>query len=423
MISGSDAQSIGARIRDKRRERGLQQGQLAHPELSDSYISLLEAGKRQASPEVLELLAAKLGCSVLELTHGISPTQVHEIETALVAARLLLEEGKAALARDGYARLLEHPALAGLADQRRAAELGLALAAEAEGDLETAIATLMRMDEHDVDAAVALARCLMRRGDFSRAVQVAEAVVDGPAAPSWNERRVALGAMLLSVYRERGDLLRARSWAEQLQQAAVQAGTVQAQMSACWGQAVVALEAACDEEAVALVERALALCPPMAEAPVRARAVAAHAEVLLVVRPDQAVQCRARLLIMQEELRWFDAPLQQAELAYLLARTELLGGRASEAAEQLDAIAPRAETLPPPLRVGYHLLAGQVMAALNQPEHARRAIDRARQYLDGEPATRSSAQGWSIAAQVLEDLGQQADSVAAWQRALECAGL
>jgi transcriptional regulator with XRE-family HTH domain len=53
---------VGERIKAIRRQRGLSQAQLAHPELSDSYVSLIESGKRTPTPAVLELLAQKLDC-------------------------------------------------------------------------------------------------------------------------------------------------------------------------------------------------------------------------------------------------------------------------------------------------------------------------------------------------------------------------
>ncbi|MFB9881825.1 hypothetical protein ACFFMN_28200 [Planobispora siamensis] len=284
-------------------------------------------------------------------------------------------------------------------------------------------ATWSRLDEHDVDAAVALARCFMRCGDFGQAVQVAEAVVDGPTPPVWSERFIALGAMLLSVYRERGDLLRARIWGAQLQQAAERVGTASAQMTALRARALLAVEEGREAEAVGLAEQALALCPAEAGVAVRVWAVMAWAEVVLAVWPTRASQCQARLLSLQQDMRGVDAQGQQAELACLLARAELLGGRVEQAAKHLQAIAARAETLPPLLRLGYHLLAGQVIAALEQPESARRVIDQVRQQLEGEPATRHSSQGWRLAAQVLAELGQVDDSVAAYQRALERTGL
>ncbi|PZG48138.1 transcriptional regulator, partial [Spongiactinospora gelatinilytica] len=50
----------------------MSQAQLAHPELSDSYVSLIESGKRTPTPAVLELLAGKLDCSLSYLVNGVT---------------------------------------------------------------------------------------------------------------------------------------------------------------------------------------------------------------------------------------------------------------------------------------------------------------------------------------------------------------
>ncbi|MDP9868995.1 MULTISPECIES: hypothetical protein [Streptosporangium] len=89
--------------------------------------------------------------------------------------------------------------------------------------------------------------------------------------------------------------------------------------------------------------------------PVRARAVMTQAEVLSAVQPSRAEQCRTQLLIMQKELRWSDAPVEQIELTYLSARAELLCGRPEGAAGQLSTVSARIEVLPRLLQPGHHL--------------------------------------------------------------------
>ena len=54
---------FGERLRQLRRAAGLSQTQLAGEDLSPSYVSLLETGKRQPSPDVVQTLALRLGCS------------------------------------------------------------------------------------------------------------------------------------------------------------------------------------------------------------------------------------------------------------------------------------------------------------------------------------------------------------------------
>lgn len=93
---------FGRAIRLLRAARGLQQRDVAQRAgLDASYVSLLEAEKRSASPEAVEAIAMALTVpiSVLRLLaadenelRGIAPPQAQELGLAL--ARLLAESGR-----------------------------------------------------------------------------------------------------------------------------------------------------------------------------------------------------------------------------------------------------------------------------------------------------------------------------------------
>lgn len=88
--------NTGRSIRILRAARGLQQQDLATlARLDASYVSLLESGKRKATPEALTALARALGVStaILELLgadsselRGIRPAQAKELGLALASA-------------------------------------------------------------------------------------------------------------------------------------------------------------------------------------------------------------------------------------------------------------------------------------------------------------------------------------------------
>lgn len=59
--------AIGQRIREARLRTGLSQTELAGVDISPSYVSLVEHGKRMPSREVLEVLSGRLGVDVREL--------------------------------------------------------------------------------------------------------------------------------------------------------------------------------------------------------------------------------------------------------------------------------------------------------------------------------------------------------------------
>ncbi|MFG1755738.1 helix-turn-helix domain-containing protein [Streptosporangium sandarakinum] len=427
VASTVDSSPIGWRIRKMRQQLGWTQERLAAPELSESYVSLIEAGKRTPTPAVLDLLAEKLGCALSYLTEGVTPEQIQEVELDLAAARMALDDGRAVEACDRYRRLLDSPALADLPRYQPAAGYGLALALEARGDLVGAISILVRMvppgiwsqlEEHDVDTAVALARCYLRHGDLRQAAQLAEGILASSTAEGWNERLVELGATLLTVYADRGDLLRARQWADELQQSARSVGTAHAMTVSWWAQAVAAVQDGRGEEAVACTEQALAACPERAEPKLRVRAVLMHAEVVLAVRPEEAERCRAQLLALQVELRGA-SHLERVECAYHLAHAELLCGRPEVAAHHLEDVLSRIEVAPRSLQLHSRLLAGQVMAALGKTKDAAGEVASARAFLVHEPPTRRTVRGWLTLAQVLEQLGDADGSIDAYKRVMD----
>ena len=79
-----------------RRRAGLSQGELAGVELSASYVSLLESGRRNPTTETLEILAGRLGCTVEYLVNGQDAEQADRLKLALSYADLALRNGEPA---------------------------------------------------------------------------------------------------------------------------------------------------------------------------------------------------------------------------------------------------------------------------------------------------------------------------------------
>ncbi|KEO84382.1 helix-turn-helix transcriptional regulator [Tumebacillus flagellatus] len=113
------AVQIGRNIRDRRKELGLTQGDLAKELFSVQSISLIERGKLKVSPEILSRLAERLQCSVDDLLvmHDLQEDWLDEllelvlrrksnnqIPEATEAAHTLYTE---ALARNAHRYLLE----------------------------------------------------------------------------------------------------------------------------------------------------------------------------------------------------------------------------------------------------------------------------------------------------------------------------
>ena len=92
---------VGARIRSLRTAKGLTQAQVAEPQYTKAYISMLESGRTRASMKALEHIAGVLGVKPADLLGGAASPATPQY--TLLEARRLLEERHA----DGAIPLLE----------------------------------------------------------------------------------------------------------------------------------------------------------------------------------------------------------------------------------------------------------------------------------------------------------------------------
>src|SRR3954462_9516122 len=89
----TSAETIGARLKRLRLERGLSQRDLSSPGVSYAYISRIEAGARRPSVKALRMLAKKLGGTpdYLETGSDLADSEARELRLADVELRLRLD--------------------------------------------------------------------------------------------------------------------------------------------------------------------------------------------------------------------------------------------------------------------------------------------------------------------------------------------
>ncbi|MFE3448207.1 helix-turn-helix domain-containing protein [Nonomuraea sp. NPDC059194] len=422
---------VGLRIKTVRRQRGLSQAQLAHPELSDSYVSLIESGKRTPTPAVLELLAQKLDCSLSYLVNGVTAEQMNDLELGLGYARLALENGEVHEARTRFAELVADNNLTGLTALRQEAEYGLALATEATGDIAEAIRILRRLDgeglsaDRHVEIALALCRCYRDRGELVAAVEVGERILTGAVRPAWTDGLVELGATLLSVYWVRGDLLRARQFSAELLAAAELLGTPRSAVAASWNAARIAESVGRAEEALNLVERAYAIQSENATAPrnlARLRgAVAAHRARL---QPHDTDKLRELFTQTAKDIAETSAGVTDQAIAELqLATVELTAGNPERAAEHARAAEALLADQTPEMDAHMRMLLARAQGAMGDTEAALASVREAVGFMERVSTSRQAATKWYAVAETLEELGDEEATVEAYHRALACVGL
>ncbi|MFB4316363.1 helix-turn-helix domain-containing protein [Actinomadura sp. 21ATH] len=211
--------NVGERVRNLRLTRRLSQAQLAGHDLSDSYISLIESGKRTPTPTVLRMLAERLGCTPEYLAEGVEPEQRAHLEVRERHAHLALLAGDAATAESGFDDVL---ARSDDPDLTSRARWGRARALEELGRTAEAIALfeeLREQAERDPGRAswlppvIALARCYHAVGDLGQAIALAERALArlGQLRLRTGHEYTEVGRILLLAYVDRSDPVRAHA--------------------------------------------------------------------------------------------------------------------------------------------------------------------------------------------------------------------
>lgn len=143
-MSSGVSESIGARLRRLRLERGLSQRDIASKGVSFTYVSRIESGQRQPSVKALRMVAAKLGVSAEYLETGQELRAESEWELRLGEAELELRLDDPAAAELRFVSLLQDARTSGDGAVSQRAQIGLALAAFRQGRHEECVAMLER---------------------------------------------------------------------------------------------------------------------------------------------------------------------------------------------------------------------------------------------------------------------------------------
>jgi tetratricopeptide (TPR) repeat protein len=421
---------VGLRIKTVRRQRGLSQAQLAHPELSDSYVSLIESGKRTPTPAVLELLAQKLDCSLSYLINGVTAEQMEDIELALGYARLALENGEVREARTRFAELLANNNLTGLTTLRQDTEFGLALATEACGELAEAISILLRLREEElpperrIEVTMVLCRAYRESERLTEAVEVGEQILTGSARLPWTDQLVELAATLLAAYMARGDLLRARQFAAELLNAADALGTPRSIVAANWNASSVADTTGHNEEALSFAERAMAVQVETGQPRSVARMRLTLLQQRLRARPTEVASVREALReAVVEHEQTSTSRTDRARVHVELAFAEYRSGDYDKAVEHAKIGMDLLPEFRHVLGAEANLLLGRVYGSVGHHDEASEHVASVRDWLTPMPDSRRSASTWYATAETMDHLGDSEGAVEAYQRALACAGL
>jgi tetratricopeptide (TPR) repeat protein len=423
---------FGGRLRELRRVAGISQVELAGDQLSPSYISLLEAGKRHPSDEVIQLLAERLRCSVEDLANPVTREQAERIQLEIAYAKLAMANGEAEDAR----RRLE-AVLPSVPTDKEAGDDVRFLLAEAywrAGEHRAAIESLLPVYEHCVarashlpltTVALRLTRCYLEAGDLQAAIRHGESALQVMAEQGLEhtDEYLRAAATLVAAYYEAGDLAHATVWVSGMIERAEQRGSTPGQAALYWNAAVVAEAQGRLSDAVHLSQRALALMSEQNSSRDLGVLYTTCAYFLLEVDPGRAGRAVG---LLERALPLLKDFASAADLGAWEATRALAALAQDEpvAAEDFarQAVVTLAET-PQPEAAQARLSLGDALAVQGRHDEAAASYLAASAVLEQCPPVRKVAVIWREVADRLAGSGQEEAALVAYRRALDSVGV
>jgi transcriptional regulator with XRE-family HTH domain len=424
----SPAMTFGERLAELRRAAGMSQTELAGDDLSASYVSLLESGKRQPSEEVVTRLAIRLGTSPSMLLQGRASERERRIQLELTYSRLALSHGESLSARDRMLVLLEDRPL----DQRSADEalLVLALAHETLGELEAATSVLLPLFQRArrgqshlpvSSIGVVLCGCYQDAGDYHRAVDVGQQAFDAAVEHDLvgTDDYFRLAATLLWAYHEAGDLLHASTWAQSLISEADARASATGQAAIYWNAALVAETFGRVDEAYHLAQRALGKLSEMGDSRDLSRLRMAAAELLLHAVPPRPEEAWRALEAARGPLSDFGSAVDRAGWEVAAATVQLHRGDLGEATRLASEALDRVNDVEDHVSAMALITLGDVAAAHGRSADALSHYRTAAGRLGGLKVNRAAATMWRELGERLADEQDLHGALDAYRSALD----
>jgi tetratricopeptide (TPR) repeat protein len=390
------------RFKDLREKAGLTGTALAKPRYSVSYISQIEAGRRRPSQDALSFFADRLGVSREYLATGIPEGIEARLLFELEDIRLQLSEGRADEAMTALSTLLSQAEQYSLRRLWAVATTVLGDALRARGRSREAIDAYERALEEDGllpsrEAGMAvggLARAYRASGDLTYAGEVVEAFLGrrghGPLDPSV---ATDLQSVLVSIYFERGDVIRAERAARRALASADGDTPTRVRAVAYWHAGRVLAETRQFDEAMNLVTRARVLMEELDDRRRVARLHNAYAFLCLEVEPPRIEEARSHLDTAERLLTDSAAPGDLALVLTERSRLALLEENPEEAFEQAERALPDAEADEAQLALCLYMK-GRALGMMERRSEARCALQEAATLYEGLGSRQQQAACW-----------------------------
>jgi tetratricopeptide (TPR) repeat protein len=427
-----DPALLGQRLRSARVAKGMTQTDLAGADVSVGYVSRIEAGHRRPNLQVLTDLCVRLGTPVEQLLMGVAPQELEQIRLTLDFAELSLESGQSQTAEAQAREALEQAQAAALRELAYRAHFLVARALEAQGFFDDAIIELETLlsprvgNVLQIKVGIALSRCYRESGDFSKAVEVGEMMLEQLADTPLDstDEAVQMAVTLAAAYFERGDTGQAVRVCRKAVAKAETLESATARASAYWNASMMEHAQGSVRDAIPLAERALQLLAEGQDVRNLARLRNQLGIMQLRMDPPQIDEAQEHLRQAALEFEWCSAgsvEIARNELAQ--AKAHFLKGEVDAALTMSGHVHESVHAQSPIVAADAKALEGQTLAAQGLIDEAKVAYRQAVLTLTGIGSDRGAAQLWFELAELLEEVGDFDASRDAYKCAAASTGL
>ena len=427
------SRDLGRRLREARLRAGLTQQQVADGVVSAAFLSMVESGRREPSPEVLARIAQRLDLDPAD--HADAGGTF-----ALVAIRIGLQRAEHAVAAADFAGALrELETIDRVFTAVQAPDLRIEFhywrgrAMEGLARIDSAIRELVCAVElaaargsafREIEMSIDLARCLRLRGDLSAALDRVNSLHERlPAEMEGSPLHAALLTTVIAVHFARGDQSMAHLAADRAREVFEGQEDSHAKALLLWNASLAAEANADVEGALLLATEAARLSSRSDDGALLGRLQVAIGWLCTRVAPPD-LEGAAERFAMAGEI--FGSGISALDSASLLSETaRLCWLRSDYEGARRDALAALAlfGDGPNALAASPRLLAARAEASLGDLTASRRHFAAAQRILDGSERSRMTSLAWRELGDVYLDLDFREDAVLAYQQALMHAGL
>ena len=412
-------------------ERGLTQRDLAGEELSVSYVSLLESGRRQPTPATVRLLAQALSCDVDDLLAS-APTTAAPVSLLLTQGDLALRAGQAAAARERYEQVLDSkPSDVSL---KHRASVGLAQSLQRLGRLNEAADVYekcMRAALKDPAEAASIqvflgwCRCLYELGDLVHAVEVGTAALNelDSVNAQESELTVQLIATVAAVWYELGDLRQAERLLDEGLERASRVKSPTARGAILWNASTLAYEKHRYQEALELADEALNIFRGGSDQRAIGRLLTTRGYLLLRADPPRAGQAAE---VLRQATEMFTDMGDPVDIGYALTELSHAHLALGDVPEAIRTAEESRRHLGGTAQLEHARATMALAIAVNASGEWARAAElftEAASVLANIGASRHAARAWVELAHVLADAGDLTGALAAHDRAARALNL